>query len=927
MDRPPPKQGAAATVSRRVHYVLSTHWDREWLQTFQVFRHRLVRLLDRVIGDISSGKLRGPFTTDGQSIVLEDYLEVRPERRPLVERLAREGKLRIGPWFVLPDEWLVSGEAIIRNLRLGRKIARQLGGTPSDAGFVCDLFGHISQLPQLFSGFGIKGALLWRGIEPRKSAHFIWEGADGTRIACYRFARVGYCDYSYEVRRCFKPDQPFDRARSRKDHLAYLAKEAKRSEIPPILAFDGGDHLEYDEDHYGVLFSLKPGPSFPYSVVHSTLDDYLDEVLAHRARIKDVVRGELRETARLPGIEDMQWLIPGVLSSRVWIKQANADCQNLLCHWAEPFGALAKQLAGAEDPAGFLDVAWHWLLMNHPHDSICGCSIDQVHEDMKYRFAQCRQIAERMASESLRAVAASAAGAIGPREMRVLVANPLTRPVDEPVELALQIPAEWQSFNEQFGFEPKPGFRVYGEDGKEIAYQRLAQDMNRTKMRANLLVNLKYPQPYKTNDVTVALPLLIPPLGYTTITVREGEMARADAVATASMLPTRHPETPGMATSERSMENELLAVTIEANGTLTLRDKRSGETFSRLLTFEDIADIGDGWYHGQAVNDQAFVSAGAGSDVALVHNGPLLARFRVRTRMCVPADFNFERMVRSERTVELSIDTLVTLRRGADRLEVRTTVANSARDHRLRVLLPTGAKAQTYLSDGAFDVLERPIALPPDNHLRRELDVETRPQQTWSAVFDGARGLALVSSGLLECSVRDLPERPLALTLLRSTRKTVMTDGEPGGQIQGDLCFRYWIIPLTRAPERTRLFEAGIQLGAGLRDVQLAAHDLEPYRGRPSLPPKASFLAVSGGVVATSVREVDGATEVRLFNPDVKAAAAALDFRGRPQAALPVAAQRVDFESRPLGEPVALTGGVLKIRVKPKEIVTLRLTH
>src|ERR1019366_1753506 len=167
---------------RRVHYVLSTHWDRERLQTFQVFRHRLVRLLDRVIGDADCGKLRGPFTTDGQSIVIEDYLEVRPERRAQVERMARDGKLKIGPWFVLPDEWLVSGEGIIRNIRLGRKIARQLGGVPSDAGFVCDLFGHISQLPQVFAGFGIKGALVWRGIEPLKSAHFIWQGSDGTRL-------------------------------------------------------------------------------------------------------------------------------------------------------------------------------------------------------------------------------------------------------------------------------------------------------------------------------------------------------------------------------------------------------------------------------------------------------------------------------------------------------------------------------------------------------------------------------------------------------------------------------------------------------------------------------------------------------------------------------------------------------------------------
>src|ERR1019366_9943844 len=143
--------------------------------------------------------------------------------------------------------------------------------------------------------------------------------------------------------------------------------------------------------------------------------------------------------------------------------------------------------------------------------------------------------------------------------------------------------------------------------------------------------------------------------------------------------------------------------------------------------------------------------------------------------------------------------------------------------------------------------------------------VETRPQQTWSAVSDAKRGLALVSSGLLECSGRALPERPLALTLFRATRRTVMTDGEPGGQLRGELSFRYWVLPLRGAPNRARLFEAGIQLGAGLRDLPLAASDLSSYRGRPAPPPRASLLAISGGVVATSVREVEGAMEVRLF--------------------------------------------------------------
>ncbi|MDD2764854.1 MAG: glycoside hydrolase family 38 C-terminal domain-containing protein [Opitutaceae bacterium] len=924
MDTPSRKSKNTNVALRQVHYVLSTHWDREWLQPFQGFRQRLVRLLDRTLADINSGKLRGPFTTDGQAIVMEDYLEVRPERRTQVEKMARAGKLKIGPWFVMPDEWLVSGEAIIRNLRLGRKIARDLGGGPSDAGFVCDLFGHISQLPQLFAGFGIKGAFLWRGLNPRKTAHFLWEGSDGTRLPCYRFGRAGYCDYTYDVRRCTQQELPFDATRARKDLIAFVAKEAKRSAVPPILVFDGGDHLEYEEEHYRILFSQKPSAEFPYAVAHSTLDDYLDAMLAHASKITDVVVGELRETAMRPGVEDMQWLIPGVLSSRVWIKQANAACQTLLCHWAEPFGAIAHTFAAAEYPAGFLNVAWHWLLTNHPHDSICGCSIDEVHEDMKYRFAQCQQIGERTTSESLRVLTASVAGDVGAKELRVLVANPLPRALDELVELTLQIPAQWQCFQEQFGFELQPGFRIYDANGKEVAYQRVAQDLNRTKMRTP---RTKYPYPYKTNDTTVTLRLAIPALGYATLTVREGELAAKDEVVNAVMLPTRYPATPGLATSERSMENELLAVVIENNGTLTLTDKRTGEAYSRLLTFEDVADIGDGWYHGQAVNDQAFVSTGAQADIALISDGPLMTRFRVRTVLRLPAEFRFDRMIRSEQMTDLIIDSLVTLRRGGDRVEVRTTVHNTVRDHRLRVLLPTGVKAKTYLADGAFDVIERPIALPKDNHLRRELAVETCAQQSWTAVTDSKRGLAVLAAGLFESGVRDLPEHPLALTLFRATRRTIFKDGQPQGQLQGELSFDYWIVPMRGAVDRVRLCEQGIRLGAGIRDVQMTMTDVALYRGKAVLPPSASFLKVNGGVVVTSVREIDGALEARLFNPGTKPVTATLDFRGRPTSvAQPRSAQRVNFESRPLGKPVTVADGVFKTAVRAKEIVTLRFT-
>jgi len=900
---------------RRAHYVLSTHWDREWYQSFQDYRYRLVHLLDRVLDGLEDGRLQGPFQTDGQAIILEDYLEVRPERRPQIERFARDGKLVIGPWYVLPDEFLVSGESIIRNIELGRRVARSFGGRPSSAGFACDLFGHASQLPQIFAGFGVRGGFIWRGLNPVAARHVIWRGADGTEMPCYRFVPVGYCSFAFEVRHANEQSHIFDAEQVDTDLATYLEQEAAATEVDPLLIFDGGDHQEWDSQVYSVVAGRMRRGDGPYEIVHTSLDAYLDEMLPQANRIALTVEGELREPGEHPATVDQQWLIPGVLSSRAWIKQSNAACQTALCHWAEPLGAMASAALGTEYPQGFLEVAWRWLLKNHPHDSICGCSIDAVHEDMRFRFHQAQAIADRLTTEAAATIGAHVRGDVTPDELRVVAFNPLPQALDEPTEVTLQIPDDWPTFNEFFGFEPKPAFRVYDPRGNELPYQRLAQATRRAKVR---IQETRFPYAYKTNDVRVALPLSVPAAGYATLTIRAGEPG----------LPTRHPAVPGLATSERSMANEHLSVTIEPNGTLTIHDRDAGQTYSRLLTFEDSADIGDGWYHGIAVNDQVYTSTACSADVALVHDGPYVATFRVRVPMRLPAEFRFDGMTRSDAFVEVVVDSRVTLRRGARRVEVETAVDNRARDHRLRVLFPTGVITDTYLADAAFDVVERPIPLRADNHRYRELEVETKPQQSWTAVFDEGRGLAVISTGQLESAVRDLPDRPIALTLLRATGRTVMTDGEPGGQLQGPMTFRYWLVPLAGEPDRAHLCLLGQRLAAGLRTAQLRPEDVAHLRGgrRGSLPPSASLLSVEGDAVTTSLRRNAGKVELRLFNPLAVGTTARLRLGdGLWAGGRPTRVVRVDLEGHVMEELVASDAGDWPLPMRPKEIVTLRL--
>ncbi len=896
---------------RNVYYVLSSHWDREWYQTFQDYRYRLVTLLDDVLDGLGDGSLAGPFQMDGQALPIEDYLEVRPERREMVADYVQRGLLLLGPWYVLPDEFLVSGESMVRNLERGLAVSKALGGASSRTGFVCDIFGHNSQLPQIMAGFGIHTGFIWRGVNLPENRHVIWEGADGTEMVCYRFGRVGYCSFALQVRKAGQHLPRLTQEELNQTLNTFIEEQKAAADASPLLLFDGCDHQGWDKDCYTVIQERINAPDGDLRYMHSTLDAFASELYAQRERITTRVRGELREPAIYPGDVDSQWLIPGVLSSRVWIKQWNAACEAALCSWAEPFSLMASNWLDERYPQGYLNVAWDWLLKNHPHDSICGCSIDAVHRDMVYRFQQAEGIAERLTIEATRKIAANVRGEIAPNELRVCVFNAASTAQQEPVELALEIPAEWPTFNERFGFEPKPAFRIYGPDGQEIPYQRLSQTMGRQHMRIHYD---RTPESYQSNNVGVCLPLDIPAAGYTTLTVRAGEQG----------LPTRHPETPELATSNSSLENAHLSVTVASNGTLTVTDKRSGKVYSNLMSYEDRADIGDGWYHGEAVNEQIFTSCACAADVALVQDGPYCATLRVRTRLNLPAALNFECMTREENWQSLVIDSRITLYANADHLEVETRVHNTIRDHRLCVLFDSGARAASeYEADSPFDVVRRSIALNPQRHTWREAEPETHPQRSWTAVCDEQGGLAILSTGLYEASVRDLPQRPIALTLYRSTQRTVGTNGEPDGELLQDLAFHYWIMPIQNI-ERNALCKSGQRLANGLRTAQLQWADMQDSPSEGNLAAKDSLYEAEGAGVITSVRIHQDAAEIRLFNPEDAVAEEILTLDERLLQGASV--QLVDFEGNPVAGEVSVEGNVVRLTLRSHGIATLAVS-
>ncbi|MCD6175018.1 MAG: glycoside hydrolase [Planctomycetes bacterium] len=890
----------------KLYFVLSTHWDREWYQTFQDFRYRLIDLVDDILEGIDSGGLKGPFYTDGQSCLLEDYLEIRTNKSKHIGECLTSGKIVAGPWYVLPDEFLVSGESTLRNIRLGFETVRQMGAEPSRAGFLCDMFGHISQMPQIFNQFGIKAGFIWRGLNP-ENRNIIWRGADGGELPVYAFGKYGYGDYATDIRNADKNYyEKFNTKAFRKRLEKYIEQEIEKSEINPILIFDGLDHQCWDRIAYREFFD-HVNSNESIEAEHVSLDGYMNEMLKEKDKISSVIKGELRQVAR----KEPRHLIMGVLSSRVDIKQENAYCENLLCSWAEPLGLFSNLLTNQEYPADFLKVAWKWLIKNHPHDSICGCSIDQVHRDMEFRFSQARQIGERITEEALGKIAINVDADIDANSLRVVVFNPSPRVKNEVVMLPLDIPEDWPNFTEFFGFEKLPAFRIFDTNGNELEYQRVSQNLN---VKNKVIFRTKSPRLYSATRVRVAIEISVPAMGYKTLIVRTAEEGE----------PVRHSSRERMSHSGNCLENGLLKVTVNTNGTLCMLDKQSGQRYDDLMIFEEDADIGDGWYHGIAVNDWTVRSTANPAQISIISNGPELATLRVTNRLRLPDEFCFDTMKRSSHLKEFTIDNLITLRKDSQKLEIETQINNNIKDHRLRVCFRSNAQTHNFFTDSPFDVVERTIKLDKDNYKYKELDVETKPQQSWAAIADNNRGLAVVSTGLYESAVSDDEAKDIKLTLFRSTRQTVMTSGEPDGQLLKPLTFRYCVMPISGGIDRIKLFEEAQSLANGVRAAQLRKCDLDAVGINPKLPPEQGFMDIKGAVL-TNVSSFRGNIEIRFFNPLDIDAVAEIGFASKTIAADFSKAWKVDFDANKLGEGINICEGLISVPMRAKEIVTLTL--
>jgi mannosylglycerate hydrolase len=892
---------------RTMHVISHTHWDREWYQDFQGYRRRLVHQVEALLDLLERRPDFHSFLMDGQTAWIDDFLEMRPDQRDRLAGHLRSGRISIGPWFVMPDELLLSGESLVRNLDLGHRICASFGVAPLPVGYVTDIFGHCSQLPQILRGFGIGCVMLHRGTSGTDEAsEMVWEGADGSAVLLIKvYPHTGYNDF-LTIRW-----ENWDDTTLRD----YEKKKQQLATTPVLFALDGNDHEPAREDTLDLIGRVNR--VFEDTVaVHSSLTDYL-------AALRDALgpdwqtgrrrfKGELRTPSRAGSWNDV---MTGTASSRVPLKQANDAVEWLLARGVEPLCAWVRLLGGGSDQTAFLDLAWRYLLLNHPHDSIVGCSIDQVHRDMGYRFDQARLIGEGLAGECLIELGDRMdCGSFGAEACAVSVFNLSTIETGPFTRFNIEIEAERVAREESAGKR----LALFDEEGQAVPFSVVAKEPS---VRAWPLTR-KEPgwyrcRPYKPQTRwQVAAELAVPGLGYRTL--------KADFVPNAERVADPRPRVKVDAAA-RTLTNGRVTLSVGEDGRVELLDHATGVAYPGLHVFEDCGDAGDGWNHVFPEQDKVVLGTDSKArgpvSVTAGREGPLAGFLEVRFTLRVPADAEAipkktGALRRTRRSATLSICTRFTLLAGERRIECRTTIHNTARRHRVRVLFPTHRAADHWYGDTAFDVVVRPTALPDTRGWKEQARAEA-PVKNMAAIQDDRGGLAVLTHGLQEACVKDDGDRTLALTLFRGFVQTLYFTPSEDSLQQGDVISDYALVPL--GPQ-------GEALSATLMgDVDRYKAPVFSY-SRPAasghgLPLSGRLIEVPPPLVLTAIKpgRQAGSLILRCFNPLNQAIVAVL----RPAFEV-VSAWQTDLLERP-GEMISCKEGSITVAWGPKQVLTLQL--
>ena len=898
--------------SKTAYIVPHTHWDREWRYPIWKNRVLLVEFMAELLDTLDSDPEYRSFLLDGQVAPIEDYLEVAPHDRERVTKHIRDGRIAVGPWYTLPDLYPLDGECLVRNLLTGTRIAARYG-EPMMVGYNSFGWGQTAQFPQIYAGFGIDFIICAKKVSNERApeSEFMWEAPDGTRVLTTRLgehARANFYFHTYLYAKygvnCMSSEFRYDPAlsgtamhdaRAERAEDDFFMIDPKTEHSPERLKegadaawaatddtvvknyrlFLNGTDFSTPHPHLSAMIKDLNEQSPDTEYVHEQIETYVKKMHEEidPAAIR-AIRGELRDG---PSCD----CSGNALASRAYLKLLNKQAQNVVLRKTEPLAA-ALSLLGTPYPRGLMDAAWKHLLQSHPHDSINGVTQDKTANDVEYRLNQALEIGNAVYDKAVAGVLKEIDLSMCSKDEQVLVVfNPLPRPRRDVIKACICTP----------GSEGAWSLSAADSTGTPLPIQEISRSEKTFPVHD---VEAR-PWPYKTDRHMLHVDAgEIPAGGYKAIRLAARSHFQRDHHY---WLEMRRSTGVGLSPADNVLENEHLRVEVAGNGTLSLTDKASGKTYDNLHYFEDGGDVGNYWAFYPPYNDQVFNTLSSHPRIWLEEDGSLSATIGIEHSLDLPA-FAHEpecgvrgESRRSDETKKLVITSRLTLKKGARRLDIRTEVDNTIRNHRLRVSFPTGIKAGNACSSGHFTVDERPRVPAGDSNGEHWPEMQTLPTQHFVDLSANGQGLALLHTGMTEYEACADENATLRMTLFRAMGNMIVTwweavgvfPDQDGSQLQRRMTFDYALYP-----HDGDWAEGEVYAEAEALNVPPAPFQVTASGQTGTLPPETSFYAVEPAnlVVSAFKQAQDRETCVlRLFNPTGAAIEGTIRLRAKLKAA------------------------------------------
>jgi len=873
------------------HLIPHTHWDREWYLPRAALQARLVAVTDDLIERLQAHPEYRSFLLDGQTVLVEDYLRARPDREGDVRALVKTGRLQVGPWYVLADEQIPSGEGLVRNLLLGAADAERLGGR-LDVLYSPDAFGHPPAWPTLAREFGIRYGVVWRGLGGEAGQErdlYRWRGLDEKEVVLWHLPRAGYeigAALPADAERLFAAWAPVRGA---------LVQRATGKHIP---VFIGADHHGAHPDVprlRDLLAELDPQSAFRVS----RLDEFFQA--ATDGAKPTPLTGELRWSYRYA------WTLQGVHGTRAPLKRRYSAAELALVRLAEPLAALARR-AGGRDRRPVLELAWRALVRCQFHDAIAGCAGDDVARALESRLTSVEALAREVVRGSVHDLvhhdpdaARSRAATASPT---LVVWNPAARPRRGVMIADVTLFRRDVLVGPPGGRVPREGqgYRPFGlatSDGHTVPVQVLDRRIGAERLDAAH----HYPDQDEVDEVRIAFRAPpVPGLG----------LASAGLTAGAAAAGGARPQAEGALVKGRSLINHWIEVALEPTGALTLHDRRSGQRFTDLLRIEDGGDAGDTYSYCPPTGDRLSRAAGP-IKVRRLAAGPLVAAFEAR--------FEIGRRVGIRLVAMLYADSPM--------VRCLLEIDNQAAWHRVRARLPAGLSGAVAVAGTAFGAVARPPVTVDPSDYPLETPVRTAPAHAFVAAASGARGLAVFAPGFFEYEWTGRGD--LLVTLLRAVGELSRADlptrpGHAGWPVSTPLaqCPGRSRVELAIAPISQAELERGDALPSLWEDAFLPLRGFWLRDAVELVPTPVDITLEGSGLVLSAVKPAQQGSPLvlRCYNATDRKAAGAWRFGESVKSA-----HRVRADER---ESVALVlegrGKTVRFVAEPHEVVTILVT-